>query len=792
MDDGERLNSFMNRFGPRLVENGYSVIPIWPGHKKPGRFQNGEWRDLADWQRYCDRLPTRLEVNIWKMWPGAAIGVACGAVVALDIDVLDNAVATQIEQMTRRMIGDTPAIRIGLAPKRVLLYRADKPFAGIKKHPLEVLARGQQFVAYAIHPDTGQPYYWPNEDLTGLHIASLPPITEDEAHEWARTAWEMLPPHLRQASLDSKRGPTAWQGPTDLRGTYEAVKSAMAYIPNDALDWDSWIRVGLALKGALGEEGRDLWLDWSANCSKSGKSGKSDTAAKEWARFKPTKIGAGTLYFLAEQAGWSPSDDLTLNGHRADQLAEAAEGDHPAAAFLAGLQVNVPVSAATLAGTSLERHAAQPAQAVVRGPPLPVAFPYEMLKVGGVIGQLMHYCTSTAPSPQPFLALGAALCAVGVLAGRKYRTRTNLRSNLYVAGIADSGGGKDQARVCIKNALYAAGLDRYLGGEEIASGSALLTSLKRHPCRLFQIDELGKFLGSVSGKKGSQHKADAWTNLTKLYTSAGGVYLGTEYADQDTRPRVDIQQPCAALYGVTVPGTFWEAVEGGAMQDGSLARFLIFLSPEDYPVRNKRPADDEVPVSLIAALQAVADGVPGHDGGGNLAETMAATIGTKPYVVPATQDADDALDQLIDDQTTMLREAPDGAHRAIMARLWENVSKVAMIAAISRDPAAPVIMASDVAWARGLVEYCISTILTQADRFMASNETEARHKKVMHIIRAAEGITKTELARKTQFLTTRERAEIVAALIESQSIGVTQSMPEGGTKPMTIYKASSG
>ena len=30
--------------------------------------------------------------------------------------------------------------------------------------------------------------------------------------------------------------------------------------------------------------------------------------------------------------------------------------------------------------------------------------------------------------------------------GRKYRTASNLRSNLYVLGIAESGGGKDHAR----------------------------------------------------------------------------------------------------------------------------------------------------------------------------------------------------------------------------------------------------------------------------------------------------------------------------------------------------------
>ena len=47
-------------------------------------------------------------------------------------------------------------LRIGKAPKRLLVYRTAAPFKGIKRHPLEVLCLGQQFVAYAVHPETGR------------------------------------------------------------------------------------------------------------------------------------------------------------------------------------------------------------------------------------------------------------------------------------------------------------------------------------------------------------------------------------------------------------------------------------------------------------------------------------------------------------------------------------------------------------------------------------------------------------------------------------------------------------
>ena len=37
--------SYMARFGARLVTNGYGILPIGPGTKKPGQFKRGAWVD---------------------------------------------------------------------------------------------------------------------------------------------------------------------------------------------------------------------------------------------------------------------------------------------------------------------------------------------------------------------------------------------------------------------------------------------------------------------------------------------------------------------------------------------------------------------------------------------------------------------------------------------------------------------------------------------------------------------------------------------------------------------------
>jgi hypothetical protein len=216
----------------------YPVIPIQPGTKKPGRYRGGRWRDYPGWTRHAARATTELEIAQWSAWPDAGIGVVGGPVAASDIDVGDDAALAQdIERLARESLGDTPALRIGRPPKRLLVYRTATPFKGIKRHPLEVLCLGQQFVAYAIHPDTGRPYAWPEEDLVDLDLGSLPAIDEAQARAFLDEAVALLPGHLgmppqlagaihpghaQQGTPDAVRAALAWKG---MRQADDVVRS---------------------------------------------------------------------------------------------------------------------------------------------------------------------------------------------------------------------------------------------------------------------------------------------------------------------------------------------------------------------------------------------------------------------------------------------------------------------------------------------------------------------------------------------------------------------------------------
>jgi hypothetical protein len=756
--------SHMARLGARVVDNGYPILPIMPGTKKPGQFKGGTWRDYPGWTKHGTRPTSEHELIVWSGWPDAGIGIPTGTVIGVDIDIRDPKLASQLEQLVRELLGDTPAVRFGLPPKRLLVYRAAEPLSGMKAHPIELLGLGQQFVAFADHPETKRPYEWPQESPADLPADSLPLVDEAMIGAFLDQAQALVPPELRPGRLPAEPGARTVAGAHgDLRGTPEAIADALRFIPNADLDYDSWVRIGMALKGALGEDAWDLFAAWSATSSKD----LPETTARTWASLKPERIGAGTIYHHALAGGWNPDPALVLNG------GILINGRHPARALL-------------------ERLAAQ-ATSQPAAPPPPQRAPVDprVFQLDGALQLLVDYILASAVRPQPILAIGASLCALGALMGRKYRTQTNLRTNLYVVGMAGSGGGKDHARGAIKEAFIAAGLQRYLGGNRIASGSGLLTALYRQPSSLFQLDEFGQFLGNIVNKRHApKYLAEIWDLLTELYTSAGGTFFGAEYADQQQRPRQDIAQPCCCVHATSVPEPFWAALQEGSMIDGSLARFLVFQTDDDVPDRNRRPKPiGDVPDKLVQALQAIVAGVPGHGRGNIAALVEGPMIVPDPYSVPMAAEAEELFDSLDEELTAQQREAIGTNRSAVLARVWENTAKVALIKAVSANPQAPVIRREDAEWARLVVDRCVTTMITDAERHIAENRTQAYHQKVLRLIQGAgeQGLTKSELTRRTQFLELRQREEILLALTESGQIELGQRLSD--TKPATVFRA---
>jgi putative DNA primase/helicase len=78
------------------------------------------------------------------------------------------------------------------------------------------------------------------------------------------------------------------------------ITDALRYLSPDC-DRETWILLGMAVKSALGDAGFPIWDGWSQG----GDTYRAKDAQAAWRSFKADgKIGVGTLYHLAKQAGW--------------------------------------------------------------------------------------------------------------------------------------------------------------------------------------------------------------------------------------------------------------------------------------------------------------------------------------------------------------------------------------------------------------------------------------------------------------------------------------------------------
>jgi hypothetical protein len=425
-----------------------------------------------------------------------------------------------------------------------------------------------------------------------------------------------------------------------------------------------------------------------------------------------------------------------------------------------------------LSGFDPERRRAVGERPRSERPPDPGPFPDHLLRVPGFIEQVVAHNLATATRPQPVLALAAGICLQAVLAARKVRDERGNRTNVYCVGVAPSGAGKDNARKVNKNILFAAGMVEHEGNEDLASDAGLVTAVEAEPAILFQIDEFGRFLRTIGDPKKAPHLFNVLTALMKLYSSADTVFRGKAYADKKRNKVVD--QPCVSVYGTTVPEHFFESLTADSLSDGFIGRLLVFESAET-PARQRAKATG-VPEPLKQAAEWWGSFKPG----GNLAPEH-----PQPIVVEATQDAGavfDALAAMVDAELGK----PDEAGRSLWARAEEKACRLALIYACSANAKKPVIDEDAARWACDLSSYLTHRMLYIAHEWVADGVFDARQKRVVRVVRKAGGkISRSELCRKTQWLTQRERQEVIDNLLETQQL--RQEEETSATRPKVVY-----
>jgi P4 family phage/plasmid primase-like protien len=302
--------------------------------KAPGRKRSdGQWVGFA-WQHHRTTIE---DVRQWEAG-GANIGLRAQYFPGLDIDSLDEHIGDQVEQHALAILGPAP-LRVGRAPKRLLVYRTDAPFTRMRlwiedahrnSHPIEVLGNGQQYVVEGIHPGTGQPYGWPRALPEARQLSTVSVELVDALFAKLTAVFEAQGYTVTREGNGRRLERTVPVDQTTLHApSIQALQECVAHIPNANELYatrEDYIKMGYAIRAAAAEqvdEGFELFADW---CDRwDGGLNDPETVQADWDRMKPPfSVGWGWLVEQARPHGFNdaayvfPVEDVPPPGQGPD------------------------------------------------------------------------------------------------------------------------------------------------------------------------------------------------------------------------------------------------------------------------------------------------------------------------------------------------------------------------------------------------------------------------------------------------------------------------------------------
>jgi len=294
-----------------------SAIPQSAVGKVPGRRgANGVWSGFA-WQHFQCELA---DVEKWSA-DGANTGLKSDAFPALDIDVSDAGLAQIIEDLAVAKLGAAP-VRTGRAPKRLLVYRTDTPFSRMRlwikrdgtTHLVEVLGRGNQFIAAGVHPGTLKHYEWDRapkaSDLVCITAEKVSAFF-DELGSLVNLLYDVETEREGDGRITER---TVAANQTSLMApSIEKLREAVRMTPNTMETRDEWIKYGYAIRAAAGsneQEAYEIFAEFSERWENGHNS--PEVVRQDFRRMRaPFSVGWSLVSELARAHGFKDDDGFT-------------------------------------------------------------------------------------------------------------------------------------------------------------------------------------------------------------------------------------------------------------------------------------------------------------------------------------------------------------------------------------------------------------------------------------------------------------------------------------------------
>ncbi|KKN07480.1 hypothetical protein LCGC14_1066540 [marine sediment metagenome] len=726
-------------FALKYANLGWYVFPIVPGQKNP-LTKHG----VKDASNHPDVIKAW-----WEKWPKANIGLACGeksGVYVIDID-LDKEKGIDGYKTYKEIFGSD----VSALPKTV---RQDTPRGGFHAfyktnnpptnknnwHPGIDIRGGGYYILLApsIHPNGGTYTWTARQAPRDIKLAEYPNWMRPPG----RIPWGASSAHNLESSLPGTNPITSVQ--RCFRNN--KLKRASLYL-NEC---------DPAIQGCGGHDR----LLWAAVAMVHG--------------FQLSNEEALALLEEEYNPRCVPPWDLSESQDRKDFQRKIPEArklkpKHPPGWLLNddSYQMTMSIPAEVSAGADF----------MIRKfreiPPISESELEYLQKPPGLVGDICEWINRTALKKQPFLTLACTLTFCGSLFGRKVKDSLGSRTNLYCMGVALSSAGKAHAPNQIRKLCEHAGCLDLLGGDEAASDAAIECRLERNPSTLFLWDEIGLFLSYIQSGS-NPHVSRIVFLLMKLYSAAGTIYKGREYAEQDKQRT--IVQPCCCIYGFSTPERFQEGITHDELQDGWLSRTLIFSASENPP-KTRNNLEIPIPPDISDTVNLWYSREIGKSGGNiesfTAFQSRTGSILGKPpeqILVETSQGAERIFIELDDKSIKIGVENPNVA--CLWAKAEENARKISLILAAGVDFERPFITSSIANYSCRLVEYLLVQFIDNTIPCIVSSQTDHNKQKILKIIEdtGTKGCKARTITRKARWSNARQRKELLYDLIEGEEV----------------------
>jgi hypothetical protein len=551
------------------------------------------------------------------------------------------------------------------------------------------------------------------------------------------------------------------------------LKGMLAAIPNlTDTDYETYIRIGMAIHLVTSGEGYQLWADWAA---KGDKYDPKDMG-KKWHSFgkSANPVTFGTLAHYAEEAGWVAPVDFSSELHF----------DAPEACGLETKGI-------------------------------------DLLRPPGFVGKLTKWINDRNRHPREHLAVAAALASISSVAGMRYVDPLDgITPNLFLFGVSGSATGKESVLKSYQEILKAAGVVAAAHGS-FKSEQEIYRNLTRHQAALYTIDELGETLGKIANARAKGTAAyleGIIGTLMSLYSKANSFAMITGDLKEEIRQsltkelagvqkRVDgnepfdgdemkleslkrqvgnvdkgIEKPYLCIFGLTTPERFSDLMDFDMATNGFMGRSLIFREREDNPKSKPRNKiqKDPIPNDIAATLMQLY--APGHSELFERVECVGEQVD-----VPTRDDAREKLDEIEHAFYEMAEKAKNQTGlTAIPRRGYEQVAKVSMILSIPGG----LRTVEHVMWAYALVKRDVDEKMKLAYSNSATDKQDALASMVMSHVTDEHGETIGRLRSKCRSYRKEDVDKVVDKLVENSFLRFEETSAGKGRTTKKYFAVS--